>query len=305
MALYGRNTHFNRYIPKKKTAVSRETHVTEDHKTLIYSIANQKGGVGKTTTAINLSTSMAAIGKNVLLIDLDPQGNATTGLGVSKNGAKGIYHVLFEDAEISDVEQKTQVPNLQVISSTVHLSSADLELVNMKEREYRLKKALEKRQKLENSIRYDYVFVDCPPSLNLVTINALVASTAVLVPLQCEFFALEGLSQLTHTIDRIRRTFNPNLELEGVVLTMYDPRNNLSHSVSDDVRRYFGSKVFDTIIPRNVRISEAPSHGLPALIYDMKCSGSRAYMELARELLKRIKDRAISKNQMNTVLNAA
>lgn len=299
MSLYSKNAGFNRYVPRKKAPQNGENvKTTSSHtspndetpkKARVLSIANQKGGVGKTTTAINLATAMVAVGKKVLLIDLDPQGNATTGVGLRKTKSdQSIYHVLFDGLPLHRVSRATSIPRLDVIPSSIQLASADIELVNIPKREYRLKQALAERQADTRLDAYDYVLIDCPPSLNLVTLNALVASNSVLVPLQCEFFALEGLSQLTHTIDRVRRTFNPDLELEGVLLTMYDKRNNLSLSVADDVRKYFGDKVFETIIPRNVRMSEAPSHGLPAIIYDMKCAGSRAYMSLAKEILARM-----------------
>jgi chromosome partitioning protein len=249
------------------------------------SVSNQKGGVGKTTTTINLSTALAAVGKKVLVVDLDPQGNASTGLGIDRaNRTNGTYEVLFGECEIDQAAAPSRVPNLSVIPSSIHLSGAEIELIDAKRREARLKMALEKSVE-----RYDYVLFDCPPSLNLLTLNALVASTGVLVPLQCEFFALEGLSHLVKTIERVKASFNDRLELMGVVLTMYDKRNNLSNQVSDNVRAHFGDKVYDTVIPRNVRISEAPSFGLPAIVYDMSCTGSQAYIHLAKEILKREK----------------
>ena len=253
------------------------------------SVSNQKGGVGKTTTTINLSTALAAVGKKVLVVDLDPQGNASTGLGIDRaNRTSGTYEVLFGECTIDQAAALSRVPNLFVIPSSIHLSGAEIELIDVKNRETRLKDAL-----LSNTGNYDYVLFDCPPSLNLLTLNALVASDGVLVPLQCEFFALEGLSHLVNTIERVRSSFNAKLELMGIVLTMFDKRNNLSNQVSDNVREHFGDKVYDTVIPRNVRISEAPSFGLPAIVYDMNCSGSQAYIQLAKEILKR--DRALSK----------
>lgn len=247
------------------------------------SISNQKGGVGKTTTTVNLATALAAVGKKVLVIDLDPQGNASTGFGVDRaQRVNGTYEVLFGDCTADEAATATKVPNLYIIPSSIHLSGAEIELVDAERREARLKMALELSQQ-----SYDYVLFDCPPSLNLLTLNALVASTGVLVPLQCEFYALEGLSHLVKTIERVTASFNQKLELMGVVLTMYDKRNNLANQVADNVRSFFGDKVYDTAIPRNVRISEAPSYGLPAIVYDMHCPGSQAYIQLAKEILKR------------------
>ncbi|HYD19455.1 MAG TPA: AAA family ATPase [Patescibacteria group bacterium] len=251
--------------------------------TRFISISNQKGGVGKTTTTVNLATALAAVGKKVLVVDLDPQGNASTGFGVDRaDRVNGTYEVLFGDCGIDEAVLGTKVPNLYIISSSIHLSGAEIELVDTKRREYRLKDALAVATQ-----KFDYVMFDCPPSLNLLTLNALVASNGVLVPLQCEFYALEGLSHLVKTIERVKGAFNDDLELTGVVLTMYDKRNNLANQVSDNVRSFFGDKVFETVIPRNVRISEAPSFGLPAIVYDMHCPGSQAYIQLAKEMLKR------------------
>ncbi len=250
----------------------------------ILSVANQKGGVGKTTTAVNLATALAAIGKKVLLVDLDSQGNASTGLGIKRAGIrKSTYDVLFDDASIAETVQATKVPGLFVLPSSIHLSGAEIELVTTEHREFRLQRAL------RVPMQYEYVIIDCPPSLSLLTLNAMVASDAVVVPLQCEFFALEGLSHLVKTIERVNKSFNPRLEIHGIVLTMFDKRNNLSDQVADDVRAYFGDKVYKTVIPRNVRLSEAPSFGLPAIVYDMKCPGSRSYIMLAKEVLKREK----------------
>lgn len=250
----------------------------------ILSIANQKGGVGKTTTAINLATALAAVGKNVLLVDLDPQGNASTGLDVRRAQIRAsVYDLLFGEATINDAAIKTKVPRLHIIPSSVHLSGAEIELVTSESREYRLKRAFHAPS------AYDYIIIDCPPSLSLLTLNALVASHSVLVPLQCEFYALEGLSQLTKTIERVRKTLNPELDIQGIALTMYDQRNNLTAMVERDVRAHFGDKVYKTVIPRNVRLSEAPSYGLPAIVYDMKCSGSKAYIQLAKEVIRREK----------------
>lgn len=251
----------------------------------IIAVANQKGGVGKTTTAINLATAMAATRKTVLIIDLDPQGNASTGLGVERSArAVNSYHVLIGEVQAADAVLSTGIPGLSLVPSGVDLSGAEVELVDMDRREWRLKEALATIQ------GYDYVLIDCPPSLTLLTLNALVASHAVMVPLQCEFFALEGVSHLIATIDRVRQTFNPTLELQGIVLTMFDKRNNLSDMVAADVRGFFGDKVYKTVIPRNVRISEAPSHGKPVLLYDVKSTGAEAYIHLASEVLKRERD---------------
>ena len=253
----------------------------------LLAIANQKGGVGKTTTAINLATALCAVGQRVLLVDLDPQGNASTGLGVRRSLIRtSAYDVLFEEADVISAAVETKVPGLYVVPSSIHLSGAEIELVTAENREFRLKKALRR------PMPYDYVIIDCPPSLNLLTLNALVAVQSVVVPLQCEFYALEGLSHLTKSIERVRKHFNPELDIHGVVLTMYDKRNNLAAMVEEDVRKHFGDKVYKTVIPRNVRLSEAPSYGLPAIVYDMKCSGAQAYIQLAKEIIKRERDYA-------------
>lgn len=251
----------------------------------ILAIANQKGGVGKTTTAINLATALASVNKRVLILDLDPQGNASTGLGIDRSSRDiTSYDVVLGAASPSDAILSTDVPNLDLMPSTIDLSGADLELSELPQRNFRLKSTMEKDK---TRSRYDYILIDCPPSLSLLTVNALVASDQVLVPLQCEFFALEGLSLLMKTIEQVRAGLNPTLEINGVVLTMFDSRNNLSDQVASDVRDYLGDRVYETVIPRNVRISEAPSHGLPALLYDHRCSGSRAYIALAKEVLTR------------------
>ena len=257
--------------------------VKKGPRTRIIAIANQKGGVGKTTTAINLATALAAVQKRVLIIDLDPQGNASTGLGIGHDQrGVGSYEVLVQGTPVSAATVGTHIPGLAVVPSSVDLSGAEIELVDLEAREFRLREALGHARG-----RYDYMLIDCPPSLNLLTLNALVAADAVLVPLQCEFYALEGLSHLMHSVERVRRAFNPGLEIQGVVLTMFDKRNNLCGQVADDVRGYFGEKVYDTVIPRNVRVSEAPSHGKPVLLYDMSCAGAQAYIHLAGEVLRR------------------
>ena len=254
-------------------------------------VANQKGGVGKTTTCINLATALAAIGWRVLLADLDPQGNASTGLGISQaERTRSSYDVLIGSASATEASIASRVPRLDVMPATVDLSGAEVEMVSLQDRAHRLDKALAAAP----AGRWDICLIDCPPSLGLLTVNALVAARHVLVPLQCEFFALEGLSQLLQTVERIRTAFNPELAILGVALTMFDRRNNLSQAVAEDVRACLGDAVFDTVVPRNVRLSEAPSHGLPALIYDLKCPGSEAYVRLARELIGRLPQLAVA-----------
>jgi chromosome partitioning protein len=255
----------------------------------ILSISNQKGGVGKTTTAINLGTALAAVGESVLIVDLDPQGNASTGLGIARRaGQRSSYHVLIGESELRDVICESGVPRLHCAPSTLDLLGAELELAELDRKAYRLAEAIERHCQVASRRQlYSYVLVDCPPSLNLLTINALAAADAVLVPLQCEFFALEGLSQLLKTVERVKASLNPRLAIQGVILTMFDRRNNLSEQVATDVRSVLGEKVYQTVIPRNVRVSEAPSYGKPVLLYDNACLGAQAYMRLASEIIRR------------------
>jgi chromosome partitioning protein len=264
--------------------VSRDQKTSDqDKRARVLAIANQKGGVGKTTTAVNLATALAACHKKVLIIDLDPQGNASTGLGIDRaHRQRDIYRVLLDDMVMADAVTPTKVPRLSLVPSSSDLSGAELELVETERRVYRLKDAF------HSVLRdFDYILIDCPPALGLLTLNALVAADGLLVPLQAEFYALEGLSHLMQTVERVKQLYNPELKLHGIAVTMYDRRNNLSDQVADDVREYFGDLVFKTVIPRNVRMSEAPSFGLPALLYDWRCQGSQAYIKLAAEVLKR------------------
>lgn len=281
----GRKTIMTQY-PSRYPLNPRRAHttsaITVARVPRILAVANQKGGVGKTTTAVNLATAMAAVGKRVLLVDLDPQGNASTGLGIKRSEiTKSTYDIIFGEVAVTDTVVESRVPGLFVVPSSIHLSGAEIELVGAPRREYRLRDAL------RTPLPYDYVIIDCPPSLSLLTLNALVATNSIVVPLQCEFYALEGLSHLVKTIERVRQHFNPELEIHGVLLTMFDKRNNLSDLVATDVRKFFGDKVYNTVIPRNVRVSEAPSFGLPAIVYDMRSPGSQAYIHLASEVLKR------------------
>ncbi len=254
----------------------------------IITIANQKGGVGKTTTAINLATALAAIGERVLIVDLDPQGNASTGLGIDRRDRKvSSYDILVDDLPVAHAAVETAVPNLFIVPSTMDLLGFEMEISQAPDRAYRLRKALT----TQGAESYSYILLDCPPSFNLLTMNAMAAADSVLVPLQCEFFALEGLSQLLETVDQVRRTINPQLDIQGIVLTMFDARNNLAQQVVSDVRTYLGEKVYQTLIPRNVRVSEAPSYGKPAILYDLKCAGSQAYLQLASEVIQRERTR--------------
>jgi chromosome partitioning protein len=272
----------------EKTQKVEETGARRGKRARVFAIANQKGGVGKTTTAINLGTALAACDLKVLVVDLDPQGNASTGFGLTRGDRKrNIYKPLIEGGEVKGCVVPTHVPGLSLVPSAVDLSGAEVELAQAEERETRLRSAL---APLVGD--YDYILVDCPPALGFLTLNAFTAADSVLVPLQAEFYALEGLSHLMRTIERVRRAFNPNLEIQGVVLTMYDKRNNLCDMVANDVREYLGDVVYDTVIPRNVRISEAPSHGKPVLLYDMKSTGAQAYIKLAGEMLRRLRGQA-------------
>lgn len=257
-------------------------------KNRIITIANQKGGVGKTTTAINLATALAAIGERVLIVDLDPQGNASTGLGIDRRDRHlSSYDVLIGSHTATEAAVSTAVPNLSIVPSTMDLLGFEMEISQHSDRVFRLKKALER----DDARDFSYILLDCPPSFNLLTMNAMAAAHSVLVPLQCEFFALEGLSQLLETINQVRHSVNPSLDIQGIVLTMFDSRNNLAQQVVNDVRQHLGEKVYTTLIPRNVRVSEAPSYGKPAILYDLKCAGSQAYLQLASEVIQRERQR--------------
>lgn len=265
----------------------KETRELKANAPRIFAIVNQKGGVGKTTTTVNLATALAAVRKRVLVIDFDPQGNASTGLGIDtpKRNITS-YDLVLGETNLAEAAQKTAVPGLDVVPATIDLSGAEIEMVSLVKREFRLKQAFE-----IGAQGYDYILIDCPPSLGLLTINALVASDAVIIPLQCEFYALEGLAHLVRTIELVRGNLNPELSIQGIVLTMYDRRNKFTEQIEREVRDYFKERVYNSVIPRNIRMSEAPSHGKPALIYDMHCAGSKAYIQLASELLKRERNR--------------
>ena len=269
-------------------AFGKPTVKPDSNRPRVLGIANQKGGVGKTTTAINLGTALAAIGEHVLIVDLDPQGNASTGLGIERKSRRtSTYDVLTGAAPMRDAVLQTAVPQLFIAPSTLDLSGLELEIGQQRDRAFRLRNALRQLNTGTRPYDFTYVLVDCPPSLNLLTVNAMAAADSVLVPLQCEFFALEGLSQLLKTVEQVKTALNPKLSIHGIVLTMYDSRNNLSNQVVADVRQFMGNKVYETIIPRNVRISEAPSYGKPVLVYDLKCVGSEAYLRLATEIIQR------------------
>ena len=257
----------------------------------IITVANQKGGVGKTTTAINLATALAAIGEKVLIVDLDPQGNASTGLGIDRRRREiSSYDLLIGTHGVAEAAVQTVVPDLFIVPSTMDLLGVEMEISQHSDRVFRLKRALNE----VDARHFSYILIDCPPSFNLLTMNAMAAADSVLVPLQCEFFALEGLSQLLETVEQVRRTVNPALDIQGIVLTMFDARNNLAQQVVSDVRTHLGEKVYHTLIPRNVRVSEAPSYGKPAILYDLKCAGSQAYLQLASEVIQRERQRKVA-----------
>lgn len=269
----------------------------KNKETQIFALANQKGGVGKTTTTLNLGCAIAGAGESVLIIDLDPQGNASTGLGINKDDREfSSYDILTGEKDINQIKMETIVDNLHIVPSTLDLLGLEAVLANDNEKSYKLKRSIEKLNK-DTEKKYSYILIDCPPSLNLITINALAAANGIIVPLQCEFYALEGLGQLLETVDHVRNTLNKDLLIHGVLLTMFDERNNLSGQVAKDVRDFMGDKVYKTVIPRNVRVSEAPSYGKPVMLYDHKCVGSQAYLNLAAEVLK--KDNKTSNNNIN------
>ncbi len=260
-------------------------------------VVNQKGGVGKTTSSVNISAALASLGKRVLIVDLDPQGNASSGLGLKRHEYQeaNVYHLLIAEKTIKETVYKTQFENLSIIPANADLVGAEIELVNEHRREFRLKEAFE-----QVNDQFDYIFIDCPPSLGLLTLNALTSANSFLVPLQCEYYALEGLSQLLNTAGLVKKSLNPSLKIEGILLTMFESRNNLSHQVVGEIRSHFNDKVFESIIPRNVRLSEAPSHGLPIFEYDKKSVGSRKYMDLAKEIVNRNQDNQVVPEQMST-----
>lgn len=257
----------------------------------VIAIANQKGGVGKTTTSVNISTILAKKGRKVLLVDTDPQGNATSGIGMEKRTEKSIYDVIIGETKIEEAIQDTQVKNLKICSSNINLAGAEVELVSMISREYRLKERLD-----ECKEKYDYIIIDCPPSLGLITLNAFTASDSVLIPVQCEYYALEGLGQLMNTVNLVKKHLNKELEIEGAVLTMYDSRTNLANQVVNEVKGYFDDKVFETVIPRNIRLSEAPSYGMPISLYDPKSKGAKSYEKLVKEIIKKNEDKKQAKH---------
>jgi chromosome partitioning protein len=292
--------------PESPQVIALTSRISGPAAARVIAIANQKGGVGKTTTAINLGTALAAIGEQVLIIDLDPQGNASTGLGIDRrHRRRSTYDVLMGEASLSDAVLATAVPRLSIAPSTLDLSGLELEVSQERDRAFRLRSALSPlRDATPRAGDFSYVLIDCPPSLNLLTVNALAAADAILVPLQCEFFALEGLSQLLQTVETVKSTLNPELMIHGIVLTMHDARNNLSNQVVADVRANSKQKVYDTVIPRNVRVSEAPSYGKPVLVYDLKCVGSEAYLRLATEIIQREKELTATSLQADRVIDS-
>jgi chromosome partitioning protein len=293
-------------VPEAAQVVALASRIPNPAPPRVIAIANQKGGVGKTTTAINLGTALAAIGEQVLIVDLDPQGNASTGLGIDRRSrSHSTYDVLTGEASLSDAVLATAVPRLSIAPSTLDLSGLELEVSQDRDRAFRLRSALAPlRAQTSRVSDFSYVLIDCPPSLNLLTVNALAAADAILVPLQCEFFALEGLSQLLQTVATVKSTLNPELMIHGIVLTMHDARNNLSNQVVADVRANSKQKVYDTIIPRNVRVSEAPSYGKPVLVYDLKCVGSEAYLRLATEIIQREKELIAAPPRVDEIIDA-